>query len=167
MAQKNAKKSSHIKTLEIIAAFLVALAGLALANHATGVTGAVTADEIFTDDLLGQYKDTYNAKRDGLPDIVFTFFGEEVINIYISDLDEHLYALLSDGELVDLEKGTQDDPTITVETTYDALVQLQQGDITMKEAIQKGLVSFSSDSFVKEAELSTVLYSIDIYNSFS
>lgn len=164
---KASKKASHIKTLEIIAIFLVAIVGLALANHATGITGAVTVSDVFTDDLLSQYKDTYNAKRVGLPDIVFTFFGEEVVNVYISDLDIHLYAILEKGELVELAKGTQDNPTISIETTYDTLVKLQQGDITPKDAINQGLVSFSSDSFVKEAELSTVLYSIDIYDMFS
>lgn len=164
---KRAKKASYIKTIEIIAVFIIAIVGLALANHATGITGASTIDDVFADDLLSQYKDIYNAKRAGLPDIVFTFFGEEVVNVYISDVEIHLYAVLEKGELVELAKGTQDSPTITIETTYDTLVKLQQGDITAKNAISQGLVSFSSDSFVKEAELSTVLYSIDIYDMFS
>ncbi|MBI5073027.1 hypothetical protein HZA99_04370 [Candidatus Woesearchaeota archaeon] len=164
---KAARKASHIKTLEIIAVFLIAIIGIALANHATGITGAVTADEVLSDDLLSQYKEMYNAKRAGLPDLVFTFFGEEVVNIYISDLDAHLYAVLEKGELVELESGTQENPTLSIETTYDTLVKLQQGDITLPDAVNQGLVSFSSDSFVKEAELSTVLYSIDIYGRFS
>lgn len=166
-AKKVHRKASHIKTLEIIGVFLVAIVALALANHTTGITGAVTADEVLSNDLLSQYKEMYNAKRSGLPDLVFTFFGDEVVNVYISDLDAHVYAVLKNGELVDLEKGTQDSPTISIQTTYDTLLHLQQGDISIKGAVNQGLVSFSSDSFVKEAELSTVLFSIDIYEYFS
>ena len=62
------------------------------------------AEESFTNDLLSTYKDTYNEKANGLPDILFTFFGDDVVNVYLTDLDHHLYAVLSGGELVELEK---------------------------------------------------------------
>lgn len=163
---KPLKKARHLQAIELIAVFLVAIIGLALANHATGITGAVTAEEVFSGDLLSSYKETYNEKRSGLPDLVFTFFGEEVVNIYITDLDYSLYAVLEDGELVELEPGTQESPTIKIETNYETLVNLQAGDISLSDAVDAGLVTFSSDSFVKKTEISVVLYSIDIYDMF-
>jgi hypothetical protein len=74
---------------------------------------------------------------------------------------------LEDGELVELEPGTQESPTIEIETTYDTLVALQNDEMELSDAIDAGLLTFSSDSFVKEAELAVVLYSIDIYDIFS
>ncbi len=167
MAQKTDAKARHIQAGFL---FFVVIAGifvLSVTNAARGITGAVTAEEVFSDDLLSSYIDTYNEKASGLPDLVFTFFGEEVITIYISDLDHTLYAILEDGALVELESGTQESPTIEIETTYDTLVALQNDEMELSDAIDDGLVTFSSDSFVKEAELAVVLYSIDIYDIFA
>ncbi len=167
MVKKKDSSARHLQFFQMIVVFFVALFALYLANTATNVTGAVTADDVFTEDLISEYKETYNEKASGLPDIVFTFFGEEVVNIYISDLDYHLYAVLEDGALIELEPGTQESPTIEVETTYDTIVALQYGELTLANAIDNGLVTFSSDSFVKKAELSVVLYSVDVYDIFS
>lgn len=167
MVRKIEAKARHIQAAFL---FFVVVAGifvLSVANSARGITGAVTAEEVFNNDLLNYYMDAYNEKASGLPDIVFTFFGEEVITIYISDLNHTLYAVLEDGALVELESGTQESPTIEIETTYDTLVSLQNDEMELSDAIDEGLISFSSDSFVKEAQLAIVLYSIDIYDIFS
>lgn len=167
MAKESFRKPKHIQAFFFFWIFLLGLYVLTVANSLTGITGAVTAEELFTNDLLVTYKDTYNEKANGLPDILFTFFGDDVVNIYLSDLDHYLYAVLESGELVALESGQQEDPTIEITTTYDTLVLLQQGDLELSDAIDQGLVTFSSDSFVKEAQLSVVLYSIDIYSLFA
>ena len=167
MAKKQKQqKPKHIQAFFFFGIFLLGLYIVSVANGMNGVTGAVTAEEIFTNDLLSTYKDTYNEKANGLPDILFTFFGDDVVNIYLTDLDHHLYAVLADNELVELENGQQEDPSFEITTTYDTLVLLQQGDLGVSDAVDQGLISFSSDSFVKEAEISTVLYSIDIYSLF-
>ncbi len=160
------RKPKHIQAFFFFGVFLLGLYVLSVANGMTGVTGAVTAEELFTNDLLVTYKDMYNEKASGLPDIVLAFFGEDVVNIYLTDLDHHLYAVLENDELVELENGEQEDPTFEITTSYDTLVLLQQGDLELSDAVDQGLVSFSSDSFVKEAELSVILYSIDIYSLF-
>jgi hypothetical protein len=167
MAQKTHAKARHIQAGFLFFVVISGIFVLSVTNTVRGITGAVTAEEVFSDDLLSFYMDTYNEKASGLPDIVFIFFGEEVINIYVSDLDYNLYALLEDGELVELEPGTQESPTIEIETTYDTLVALQNDEMELSDAIDAGLLTFSSDSFVKEAELAVVLYSIDIYDIFS
>lgn len=165
MAKKQKqRKPKHIQAFFFFGIFLLGLYILSIANSMNGVTGAVTAEEFFTNDLLTTYKDTYNEKANGLPDILFTFFGDDVVNIYLTDLDYYLYAMLENGELVELESGEQEDPSFEITTTYDTLVLLQQGDLEVSDAVDSGLISFSSDSFVKEAEISTVLYSIDIYS---
>ncbi len=172
MIKKKYQKSRPLQPFFFFGVFIIGLYIVGIANILTGVTtmtgitGAVTAEEIFTSDLFAYYIKTYNEKAAGLPDIVFTFFGEEVINIYISDFNYYLFAILKDGELVELSAGQQESPTIEVETTYNTLVQLQNKEIELNDAIDDGLVTFSSDSFVKEAELAVVLYSIDIYNIF-
>jgi hypothetical protein len=150
----------------LVASFLVILAAICLANTFTGITGAVTADDYFNNELLTTYKDTFNEKADGLPDVVFTFFGEEVVNIYLTDIEVTLYAVLQDDELVELEEGEQENPTIRIETTYDTVTALQYKEITLQEAIDDELITFSSDSFIKQAELSLVLGAIDIYEVF-
>ena len=167
MAAKTEGKARHIQAAFLFFVVVAGLFVLSVVNSARGITGAVTAEEVFSDDLLNSYMDTYNEKASGLPDLVFTFFGEEVINIYVSDLDYTLYALLEDGALVELESGTQESPTIEIETTYETLVALQNDEMELSDAIDDGLVTFSSDSYVKEAELAVVLYSIDIYDIFS
>ncbi len=165
MAKKQKeRKPKHIQAFFFFSIFLLGLYILSVANEMNGFTGAVTAEEIFTNDLLSTYKDTYNEKANGLPDILFTFFGDDVVNIYLTDIDHYLYAMLGSGELIELENGEQEDPSFEITTTYDTLVLLQQGDLEVSDAVDSGLISFSSDSFVKEAEISTVLYSIDIYS---
>ncbi len=163
---KKQRKPRHIQAFFFFGIFLLGLYIVSVANGMNGITGAVTAEELFTNDLLVTYKDTYNEKASGLPDIVLTFFGNDVVNIYLSDFDHHLYAVLENDELVELENGEQEDPTFEITTTYDTLVLIQQGDLEISDAVDQGLVSFSSDSFVKEAELSIILYSIDIYSLF-
>ncbi|MFA6888376.1 MAG: hypothetical protein WC254_02670 [Candidatus Woesearchaeota archaeon] len=166
MGSKKKHTAKHVKAFMFFLSVLVILGAIVFANSFTGVTGAVTADDL-NDDVLLTYKEAFNEKANGMPDIVFRIFGEEVINIYLSDIDVTLYAVLQDGELVDLEQGEQESPTMTITTTYDTVVKLQQHDITLSQTIDDGLVSFSSDSYIKEAMLSTVLYSIDIYDMFA
>lgn len=155
----------HTKVIMLFVAFIVILCTICIANFFTGVTGAVTAE--LDSDLLSVYKETFNEKVQGMPDIVFAFLGEDVVNIYLSDIEVSLYALLKDDQLVELDYGTQENPTFTITTTYDTVVKLQQRDITFEYALDNELISFSSDSFVKRAELIVVLYSIDIYDFFS
>jgi hypothetical protein len=163
---KHKPTPKHTKSIMLVASFLVILAAICLANTFTGITGAVTADDYFNNELLTTYKDTFNEKADGLPDVVFTFFGEEVVNIYLTDIEVTLYAVLQDDELVELEEGEQENPTIRIETTYDTVTALQYKEITLQEAIDDELITFSSDSFIKQAELSLVLGAIDIYEVF-
>ena len=163
---KHKHTPKHTKSIMLVASFLVILAAICLANTFTGITGAVTADDYFNNELLTTYKDTFNEKADGLPDVVFTFFGEEVVNIYLTDIEVTLYAVLQDDELVELEEGEQENPTIRIETTYDTVTALQYKEITLQEAIDDELITFSSDSFIKQAELSLVLGAIDIYEVF-
>ncbi len=158
--------AQHVKAIMVFLSLLIIFGTVGLANSFIGVTGAVTADDL-NDDLLLTYKETFNEKANGLPDIVFRFFGEEVVNIYLSDIDTTLYAVLQNGELIELNYGEQESPTFTITTTYETVVKLQDRDISLSDAIDEGLVSFSSESFIKKTALSTVLYSIDIYDIFT
>jgi len=164
--RKTRPTSQHMKAIMVFLSLLVILGAIGLANSFTGITGAATVATV-NDELLSTYKNTFNEKAKGLPDIVFTFFGDDVVNIYLTDIDVTLYAVLENDELVELDFGEQESPTFTITTTYNTIVKLQQYDITLSQAIDDGLVSFSSDSFIKKAELSTVLYSIDIYDTFT
>ncbi len=163
---KKKQTPRHTKVIMLFITLGVILGAVCLANFFTGVTGAVTADTL-NDEVLTAYTTVFNEKAKGMPDIVLVFLGEEVVNIYLSDVDVSLYALLKDDQLIELERGTQEDPTITITTTYDTVVKLQQKDFTLDYALDNGLVSFSSPSFVKKVELAVVLYSIDIYDMFT
>lgn len=158
--------SKHAKAVMVFFSFFVIIGGVCLANSFTGITGTATADEL-NDDLLVTYKQTFNEKANGLPDIVFRSFDEEVVNIYLSDIGITLYAVLHNGELIELNYGEQESPTFTITTTYETVVKLQFRDISLSDAIDEGLVSFSSDGFIKKTALSTVLFSIDIYDIFT
>ncbi len=164
--KKHKHTPRHTKAVMFGVTILVAFTAVFLADTFTGITGAATAEDI-NEELLLTYRNTFNEKADGMPDIVFTFLGEGVVNIYLSDADVQLYALFKNSELVELEHGTQENPTIAITTTYDTIAKIQQKEITLDDAIDNSLVSFSSSSFVKEAELALVLYSIDVYEFFS
>lgn len=150
----------HVQVSMLLLLLVTVLVGISLGVSYTGNTGAATTEVAAA--LVAPFQKTYAAKKAGLPDVVFTALGDEVIQVFVFDKEKYFYRVIEKGKLVLLEEGRVDNPTITVSLSSATLTALQYKEITLTTALQQGKVSLSSPKSIKPDNILLVLESIDI-----
>lgn len=95
--------------------------------------------------------DEYNKNIDKVPKIILKLFGNERINVYIDN--EAAYGFVTvNGKIVESNEGSVEKPTLNIRTTEWAIQKIANKEISLKEALKKGYVTFEGVGLFKKAK---------------
>lgn len=158
--RRKERTARHVQVYALLLLLGTAFIAIALGVSYAGNTGAGTSEA--TAALVAPFQKAFAAKKAGLPDVVFTALGDDLVQVFVSDKETYFYGVIKKGTLVLLEEGAVQNPTAKVFLSSQTLTALQYGGITLSTAIREGKITLSSSSSVDSDHLLLVLESIDL-----
>ncbi len=165
-------QNSRNKALRILipsfAGFLL-FAGLVLSIFSPQTSGASVIDiSSLTKDDLEVLKTEVNINLDSIPRFVKTMFGNERINIHIDN--ESFFAVTKRGRILELEKGSLDDPTMDVTMSSDTIDKIATSDdqvLVLREALRSGEIHYETHAVKSKVRVGMAKMAFNVYSWFS
>ncbi|PIN85142.1 MAG: hypothetical protein COV47_03770 [Candidatus Diapherotrites archaeon CG11_big_fil_rev_8_21_14_0_20_37_9] len=148
----------------IVAGMLAASSGAATGTGFALLTGNHNLIDAYFDNgkLKQPVVDEINENLEGVPDQLFSFFGSDKINIYVTYTDGSVHdywALTQDNLLVELHQGTKEDATIEIrinEKTVDRLFLSKKPFSEFLTAMNSGEIKYKGLNFEGKVKETTV-----------